>query len=139
MKTIYILLLLIPTLAFSQSNANTIPPGAKVYVEPNAGFETYLIAAIQKKKVDLAVVTDKAQAEFVVSSTISKGNEPGAAAVIFLGKRNANQDASVSIVNRGTGVVVFAYSVHKYDAVKGQQSAAEAIAKNIKNKIKSGK
>ena len=32
-----------------------IVPGATVYIEPNAGFENYLMAALQKKKVPLEI------------------------------------------------------------------------------------
>ena len=109
---------------------------AKVFIQPNEGFETYLRAAFEKKGVPLLIVTEKEKADFIMTSTVEHGDKPGLATAIFLGKRNANEDASISIVDPKTSVVVFAYSVHKYNAVNGQQSAAEAIAKNVKNKMK---
>src|SRR5271166_4230309 len=81
------------TQAFGQS----IPAGAMIYIEPNGGFETYLTAAIQKKAVNLVVVTDKGHADFAVTSTLEHGKEPGFAQTWVLGKRQRNEDASVTI------------------------------------------
>src|SRR5262245_16030846 len=44
-----------------------LPAGSKVYIAPMDGFETYLIAALDKKKVPLVVVTKKEEAEFEIS------------------------------------------------------------------------
>jgi hypothetical protein len=118
---------------------SAIPAGATVYIEANEGFDTYLRAAFQKKGVPLSIVVDKLKADYVMSSTMASGKDPGVAAAIFLGKRNANQDASISIVEIKSGIVRYSYAVHKYNAVNGKQSAAEAIAKNVKNKVNSRK
>jgi hypothetical protein len=40
----------------------TIPAGSTVFIEPMKGFETYLIAALQKKKVPLVVVSSEENA-----------------------------------------------------------------------------
>jgi hypothetical protein len=45
--------------------AKLIPSGAKVFLEPMGGFDTYLKDAMIKKKVPLQIVDEKAQAEFV--------------------------------------------------------------------------
>ena len=112
-----------------------IPAGATMYIDPNAGFETYLTAAISKKKVNLVVVMDKTHADFEVTSILEHGKEPGFAQTWVLGKRQRNEDASVSIINTKTTAVVWAYSVHKYDAKNGEQSTAEAVAKHLKDVV----
>ena len=122
--------------AFAQQNI--IPPQSTIFIEPNEGFETYLTAAFQKKHVPLAIVIDKSKADFVLTSTIQRGDKPSWSQTIFLGKTKANEDASIQIINLKTSAVAFAYSVHKYNAKNGQQSAAEACAKHIGNFVKKG-
>lgn len=114
---------------------NLIPNGATIFIEPNEGFEQYMRAAFQKKEVPLTVVIDKEKADFIMTTTMTRGEKPGWSEAIFLGKRNANEDASVTIVEAKTSAVRFAYSVHKYNAVNGQQSTAESVAKNVKNQV----
>src|SRR6266404_5503498 len=46
-----------------------IVPGSKVYITPMDGFENYLAAALGKKKVQLIPVTDKDQADYVITGT----------------------------------------------------------------------
>ena len=114
---------------------NPIPNGATIFIEPNEGFEQYLRAAFQEKEVPLTIVLDKDKAEFVMITTIKRGDKPGWSEAIFLGKRNANEDASVTIIEASTTAVRFAYSVHKWNARNGQQSTAESIAKNLKKQV----
>ncbi len=124
-----------------QSEPNTlisdqrIPSGARVYVAPMAnGFDNYVIAAIQKKKVPLVVVADRSKAEFEVTG-IAETEKAGWAKMLFLGSQQTNESASVKMVNLKTGTVVFAYSVNKVNSVRGKQSAGEACAKHMKEKI----
>jgi hypothetical protein len=61
MKTLAAICLLLSTLAFAETpkTATVLPkitPGSSVYIEPMDGFETYLAAAILKKKVPVLVV-----------------------------------------------------------------------------------
>lgn len=119
----------------SQTFGESIPSGAALYIDPNAGFETYLTAAISKKKVNVVVVMDKTHADFEVTSSLEHGKEPGFAQTWVLGKRQRNEDASVNIINTKTTAVVWAYSVHKYDAKNGEQSTAEAVAKHLKDVV----
>jgi hypothetical protein len=118
------------------SNAQSIPMNSTVFIEPNEdGFDTYLTAAFQKKKTPVVVVMDREKADFVLSSKVIRGEKPGWASTIFAGKRNADEDASVTLTNSKTSGVVFAYSVHKYDAKRAQQSTAESVAKHLKDEI----
>jgi hypothetical protein len=43
------------------------------------------------------------------------------------------------LIDTKSTAVFWAYSVHKYNARNGQQSTAEAVAKHLGDKIKSGK
>jgi hypothetical protein len=55
--------------------------------------------------------------------------------MLFMGSQQTNESASVKMVNLKNGSVVFAYSVNKTNSVRGKQSAAEACAKHMKEKI----
>lgn len=112
-----------------------IPFGARVYVAPIAnGFDNYIIAGIQKKKVPIVIVADRSKAEFEVTG-IADTDKAGWAKMLFMGSQQTNESASVKMVNLKTGAVVFAYSVNKVNSVRGKQSAGEACAKHMKEKI----
>jgi hypothetical protein len=114
-----------------------LPSGARLYIAPMSnGFETYVIAGLQKKKVPVVVVTDKDKADYEVSG-VSASDRAGWAKMLFLGSQQTNETASVKIVNLKTSNVVFAYSVNKTNSARGKQSAGEAVAKHINEKIQS--
>jgi hypothetical protein len=50
-------------LAFG-SDPKTVPAGSKVFVEASDGFDIYLAAALQKKKVPVVVVSEKEKADY---------------------------------------------------------------------------
>jgi hypothetical protein len=126
-------LLLGPALSRSQET-KTIPAGAKVFVEPMGGFETYLKTAMTKKKVPLQIVEDKSQADFVITGH-SDSQKASTAKKVIMGNWHSNEDASINVSNIKTGEVVFAYEAHKDSSAHGQQSTAEACAKHLKEKI----
>lgn len=112
-----------------------IPFGALVYVAPMAnGFDNYVIAGIQKKKVPVVIVADRSKAEFEVTG-IAETDKAGWAKMLFIGSQQTNESASVKMVNLKTGAVVFAYSVNKVNSVRGKQSAGESCAKHMNAKI----
>jgi hypothetical protein len=112
-----------------------IPAGAKVYVAPIAGgFDTYIIAGFQQKKVQLVIVTDRSKAEYEISG-FSESDKAGWAKMLFLGSQHSNEQVSIKMVNLKTEEVVFSYSVNKMNSVRGKQSAGEACAKHIKHEI----
>jgi hypothetical protein len=113
-------------------NNAKMPSYAKVYVAPMlGGFENYIIAGLRNKKVPLIVVVDKTKAEFEISG-VSESEKAGWAKMLFVGSQNSNEEASIKISNLKTGAVIFGYSVHKTNSVRGRQSAGEACAKHIK-------
>jgi hypothetical protein len=113
----------------------SLPSGARIYVAPMpSGFETYVIAGLEKKKVPVVVVTDREKADYELSG-VSDSDKAGWAKMLFLGSQQTNETASIKIVNRKTANVVFAYSVNKTNSARGKQSAGEAVAKHIHEKI----
>ena len=112
-----------------------LPRAARVFIEPvESGFENYLAAAIQKKNVPLVVVTNRDKADFILSS-VAETDKAGWAKMLFLGTDASKEQAGIKIVDPKTEEVVFAYAVHKGNSARGKQSAAEACAKHIKEKI----
>jgi len=113
-------------------NNAKIPSYAKVYVAPiPGGFENYIIAGLRNKKVPLTVVIDRSKAEYEISG-VSDSEKAGWAKMLFIGSQNSNEQASIKISDLKTGAVIFGYSVHKTNSVRGRQSAGEACAKHIK-------
>jgi hypothetical protein len=114
-----------------------IPAGSKVFVAPMDGFETYLKAALDQKKVPLTVVEDRDKADFEISGAADSQKAGAAKKIIMLDWRSKEQ-ASIKVTNIKTSVVVFAYSVHKASSAHGKRSSAEACAKHLKEKVKAG-
>ena len=113
-------------------NNAKIPSYAKVYVAPiPGGFENYIIAGLRNKKVPLTVVIDRTKADYEISG-VSDSEKAGWAKMLFIGSQNSNEQASIKISDLKTGAVIFGYSVHKTNSVRGRQSAGEACAKHIK-------
>lgn len=112
-----------------------LPKGARIYVAPiQNGFETYIIAGLEKKKVPVVVIADRTKADYELSG-VSDSDRAGWAKMLFLGSQQTNESASIKIVNLKTGNVAFAYSVNKTNSARGKQSAGEAVAKHINEKI----
>ena len=112
-----------------------VPAGSKIYVSPEGGFDTFLTAALNKKKVPVTVVADKDKADFVLEAS-SQSEKAGWARTIFLAQTGSSEEASVKLVNAKTSEVVFAYAVYKRNSVHGKQSSAEACAKHLKEIVK---
>lgn len=114
----------------------SIPAYAKVYIAPMpGGFENYIIAGLRNKKVPLTVVVDRTKAEYEISG-VSESEKAGWAKMLFIGSENSNEEASIKIADVKTGAVIFGYSVHKTNSVRGRQSAGEACAKHIKQIVR---
>ena len=56
--------------------------------------------------------------------------------MLFIGSENSNEQASIKVVELKSGAVIFGYSVHKGNSVRGRQSAGEACAKHIKQIVR---
>jgi hypothetical protein len=111
---------------------------SRVYIEPMGGFESTLAAAFDNKQVPLVIVTDKSQAEYLITGTTeekkhSTGQKVGM--TILLGRGGAAMTAdqmkgSIQIVDLKTSAIVYAYTATKGDRA---QSVAEACAKHVKS------
>ncbi len=134
------LLLLACTIAAVQAQSKakevpkTIPAGSKVYVAPMDGFETFLKAALIKKEVPLVLVEKKEEADFEITGS-SNSQKAGVAKKLILGSWQSREEATISLANLKTGVIVFGYSVHKENSAHGKKSTAEACAKHLNEKI----
>jgi hypothetical protein len=115
-------------------NAIKIPSGSKIYVAPMAGFENYVVAGIMKKKVPVSIVADRDKADYEINGA-AESQKPGWAKIVFLKTDATNEEASINVTEIKTGAVVFAYSVHKGNSVRGKQSAGEAIGKHLNEEI----
>ena len=112
-----------------------IPRGAKVFIAPvEGGFENYLAAAIQQKKVPVVVVTNRDKAEFEISG-VAETEKAGWAKMLFARSAASTEEAGIKIVDIKSDEVVFAYAVHKTNSARGKQSAAEACAKHMREKV----
>jgi hypothetical protein len=116
------------------AQAPQIEKGAKVFIEPMNGFENYLTAAFEKKGVPLTVVADEDQADYVMSGT-SEDKKAGTAKILITGNIHSDNAASVRLVNKKSGAIVFAYAVNKKNTWHGDQTTAEACAKHLKEEI----
>ena len=109
--------------------ADKIPAGSKIFIEPMDGFDTSITAAIMRKDVPVKVVDAKEKADYVLSGTASS-EKAGWAKTIFVSPKGSAH-AAVQLKSPD-GTLVWAYSVDKTNAYKGEQSTAEAIAKHMK-------
>jgi len=109
-----------------------IPRGARVFIAPMDGFETFLKAAIVKKKVAIEVVEDRNNAEYKITG-VAESKKAGAAKKIIMGSWHSTENASIKVTDLKSGEVVYAYSVHEENSNHGQQSSAESCAKHLKD------
>jgi hypothetical protein len=111
-----------------------------VFIQPDNGFETYLAAAISKKKVPVDVVTDETKATYVLKSApleIKSESTGGKIARCVFESCAGIEDkgtASVQLIEASSSKMVWAYSVNKQKmGSKDEQSMAEAVAKHLKD------
>jgi hypothetical protein len=110
-----------------------IPANSKIYVNPMEGFETYVVAALQKKKIPVIVVASRELADFEIKGSVEK-QKAGWAKTIFISPL-PSIDATMQVVNIKTGVVAFSNSSTKNNAARGRKGSAEHLAKNLARKM----
>lgn len=124
------------TLVRQLTDPTYIPGGSKVFVaDINGlpGFENNIVAAFQKKRVNLFVVADRSQADFEING-FAESQKAGWAKIIF-GTGLPESEASMQMVNLRTGVVAYAVASYKVDSLNGNKSTAEHMAKNVRQKM----
>jgi len=124
----------IPTPAVAASPTSTEVMPNSVFISPMNGFESYLAAAFEKKKVPLTVVADQSRAAYLITGT-SDEKKAGVAKMLVFGQIHSDNAASIQMVDEKTGAVVFAYAVNKKNTLHGQQTTAEACAKHLKEQL----
>jgi hypothetical protein len=55
--------------------------------------------------------------------------------MVMMKQIHSDDAASVRLIDRKSGAIVFAYSVNKKNTLHGQQTTAEACAKHLKEQI----
>lgn len=107
------------------------PQRPKVYLDPMNGFENYLAAAFEKKNVPVTIVVSKDKADFEITGAAEQ-KKAGVAKMIMFGQIHSDDQASIRVVNLHSEEQIFAYAVDKKNTLHGQQTAAEACAKHLK-------
>jgi hypothetical protein len=112
-----------------------------VFIEPSDGFETFIAAAIVKKQVPIVVTKNRADAEFVIHAVVIGKEESGLSKVArcafaYCIGVNGTQTATVELID-SKQQVVWAYNVRKGGS-SNFQSSAEAVAKHLKEFIRTG-
>lgn len=130
--TLTILVCAAPLMARKATEA--IPAGSKVFIEPMGGFETYLRAALIKKKVPLVVVDNKADAAFDISGHSTSQKASATKEILTLSWRSS-ESATIQVTDLKSGEIVYAYSYHNNDSAHGKKSSAEACAKHLRKQI----
>ena len=113
-----------------------IPAASKVYVESIdglPGFENNLVAAFQKKQVNLLIVADRSLADFEINGFAQ--SQPAGWAKIIFGSGLPESEASIQLVNIRTGVIAYAVASYRVNSLNGNKSTAEHLAKNLRQKM----
>ena len=124
----------------SQALAATEPTAGapSIYIDGDPSFQTALAAAMVKKHDPARIVTDKVQADYVLTaSAVNAHTESGASKIarcLFAYCAGIEGTSSVSVQLVQKGVIVWAYQVRKGNGGPvGIQSLSEAIAKHLRN------
>jgi hypothetical protein len=111
-----------------------IPAGSKVFIATLNGYESFLVAAIMKKKTPVVVVNVREKADYEITG-VSESVQAGWAKMLFFGSQQSAEQASIVMTNLKSGVVVWGYNVNKNNSYKGKQSSSEACAKHLKSRM----
>ena len=110
----------------------TIPPGSKIFVNSNNGFDIFILAAFRAKEVPLQVVSSSDKADYTLDSTLFHSQE--VAATQQAAGTYRISEAAFKLTSKA-GDIVWAYAVTKGMMSRGQQSVAEACAKHLKDDL----
>jgi hypothetical protein len=133
-------LLLVALVAItSVSSAQSAKP--TLYIQPTEdGFQTYITAAIHKKKVPVTVVTSPENATYMLATAevevekVTTGRKLVNCLFAYCGGNEDKASTSVQMTDP-SGAVVWSYAVNKGRGSKNRQSMAEAIAKHLKEHL----
>src|SRR4051794_3566006 len=106
----------------AMSAPKPIPQGAKVFIAPMNGYETYVKAALEKKRVPLVIVEQREQADFEIAGS-AESQKAGTAKKIIMLDWHSTEQASIRVTDLKSSEVVFAYSVNKASSAHGKRSS----------------
>ena len=119
--------------------ATLAPSEPAIYIVPANGFQTSLMAAMQKKHVPVSLLADETGAQYRLESTPIqvKTQTTGSkfARCLFADCIGIQDRSSVAVqlVDVKSKQIVWAYTVHKQrGGAMNDQSMAEAVAKHLK-------
>lgn len=116
-----------------KATTNTIPAGSSIFVDSNNGFDTFILAAIQNKRLDVHLVSSADRADYVLDSALFHSGQFAATGKVAMAGNT--REAAFKLTSR-SGDIVWAYAVTKSMLSRGTQSVAEACAKHLKDIIK---
>lgn len=133
---VFTALVAVPALAQEPAPVSSGKP--TVFIRPTEdGFQTYLAAAILKKKVPVAVTAKEEGATYILEATAieTKKVSTGAkwANCLFAYCAGNDDKGSTSVQLLKGDEIAWSYSVNKGRGQKNKQSLAEAIAKHLKS------
>jgi hypothetical protein len=121
------------TFAGKKQTAISIPAGSKIFVDTNNGFDTFILAALQNKNVNLRLVPTTDTADYILDSSLFHNAE--ALVTGDVAKAGHSSEAAFKLTTK-SGDIVWAYAVSKGIFSRGKQSVAEACAKHLKEIVK---
>jgi hypothetical protein len=130
------LVLILSSVSFAQGTTHA---GAKIYLAPQGGFETYIAAAFTKKHVPVTIVGVADQSDFVLEAAPvehkpeSAGSKIARCLFLYCAGIEGIESASVRLIDQKTKVTVWSYTVNK--GHQREQSLAEAVAKHLANEF----
>lgn len=113
--------------------------GAKVFLAPQGGFETYIAAAFTKKHVQVRIVGTPEDADYVLEAAPvehkpeSTGSKVARCLFAYCAGIEGTESASVRLIDQKTKDTVWSYTVNK--GHQREQSLAEAVAKHFENEF----
>jgi len=126
-------------LAFVVLSLPALAQQKSIYITPDNGFETDIIAGLQKKSVQVTIVTDEALADYTLTANMvnihqeSTGGKIARCLFAYCAGIADSGNVSVQLVDNKSKAIVWGYNVAKRTGQKNRQSMAEAIAKHFNN------
>jgi len=124
-----------------QAVATQMKPGARVFIAPMEGnLNSFLAAEIVKKKVPVTIVTDEAQAEFILTGFSGKTGDNKWYHVVFNTGRDSDE-GSVQVVSVASKTIIWAGEAGDRSlwwgtwARGGQRKVADRIISQLKKDL----
>ena len=117
------------------SAGSAILPGSSVYVAPMGGYERFIIAALEEKRVPVVVLSDPSISNFEIRDVAV--NPAGWAKAASSGSANWSEQANITVTDLKTHAVVFSFAVKESNSSHGNKSSAEDCAKHLRELMES--